>query len=329
MQGTGAWAAAGLVFLAVALATTAIAVLVEWLTRRGRERRVVRQLERLSTEALDTISPGAAAILRGTDGADAPWVDALSRQVPHIRDVQTLLEQAALSWTVRSYLTFAAGSGLALGTAVFGMSGMPLLGLAAAAAGAALPYLYVAHRRSRRLKLFEEQFPSAVDLLGRAMRAGHPLSAALKMVAEETADPVAGEFRAVFEEQRFGLPFAESISSMADRVPSADVRIFVTAVLIQREVGGNLAEILDNLAEIIRQRFMLQRQLQVLTAEGRYSVYVLMALPLLIGGFVFMTNREYLRPLWETEAGRAMLYGAVIAQAVGYIWMRRITRLDF
>jgi tight adherence protein B len=100
-------------------------------------------------------------------------------------------------------------------------------------------------------------------------------------------------------------------------------------VLIQREVGGNLAEILDNLAEIIRQRFMLQRQLQVLTAEGRYSVYVLSALPILIGGFVFMTNREYLRPLWETGGGRAMLYGALMAQAVGYMWMRRITKLDF
>jgi tight adherence protein B len=329
MPTTGAWIAAGLVFVSVALATTAVAVLFEWLTRRGREKRVAQQLDRLGSEALDSVSPGASAILRGTGQVEAPWVQALSSRVPHLRDIQALLEQAALSWSVRSYLAFALGAGAAFGTGVLGLTGSPVFAVVGAAAGAALPYGYVAHRRSRRLARFEEQFPAAVDLLGRAMRAGHPLSSALKMVAEESPEPVAGEFRAVFEEQRFGLPFAESLGSFADRVPLPDVRIFVTAVLIQREVGGNLAEILDNLAEIIRQRFMLQRQLQVLTAEGRYSVYVLSALPILIGGFVFMTNRDYLRPLWETGGGRAMLYGAVMAQVVGYMWMRRITKLDF
>jgi tight adherence protein B len=324
-----AWLAAGLVFLSVALATTAIAVLVEWLARMRRGRGVAAQLQRLNTEALDTLSPGAGAILRGTALAESPWVQALTGRVPHLQDVQHMLEQAALDWSVRSYLVFAGGAGLAAGVAAFGMTASWVLGLAAAAGGAALPYLYVSRRRARRLARFEEQFPGAVDLLGRAIRAGHPLSAALKMVADEVADPVAGEFRTVFEEQRFGLPFAESLAALADRVPTADVRIFVTAILIQREVGGNLTEILDNLSEIIRERFTLQRQVQVLTAEGRYSVYVLTALPIFIAAFVFMTNREYLRPLWETEIGRLMLYGALVMQVVGYIWMRRLTRIEF
>jgi tight adherence protein B len=149
------------------------------------------------------------------------------------------------------------------------------------------------------------------------------------MVADEMCDPVAGEFRAVFEEQRFGLPFGESLAALADRVPTADVRIFFTAIMIQREVGGNLTEILDNLADIIRQRFTLQRQVRVLTAEGRYSVYVLTAMPIGIGAFLFFSNPEYLRPLWETSMGRTMLYGAITAQVIGYLWMHRLTKIEF
>ncbi|HSK18056.1 MAG TPA: type II secretion system F family protein [Longimicrobiales bacterium] len=329
MQTGGAWIAAALVFISVALVTTAVAVFIEWFVRRRRERGVTTQLERLNTEALETLSPGAGAILRGTQLADAAWVEALTGRVPHLRDVQHLLQQAALEWSVSSYLAFAAGAGFAAGVAVFGMTANLVFALIAAAFGAALPFMYVSRRRSRRMARFEEQFPGAVDLLGRAIRAGHPLSAALKMVADEVDEPVAGEFRAVFEEQRFGIPFSESLAALADRVPSADVRIFVTAVLIQREVGGNLTEILDNLSDIIRQRFTLQRQVKVLTAEGRYSVYVLTAMPVLIAAFVYMTNREYLRPLWETEAGRMMLYGALVAQVVGYLWMNKLTKIEF
>jgi tight adherence protein B len=328
-QPTGAWMAAALVFLSVAMVTTALAILVEWLARRRRERGVVSQLERLNNEALETLSPGAGAILRGSAGAEDPWVQLLTGRVPHLRDVQHLLQQAAIDWSVRSYITFAAGSGLALGIAIFGLTASWVFAMLAAGAGASLPYLYLSHRRKRRMAKFEEQFPGAVDLLGRAIRAGHPLSAALKMVADDVDEPVAGEFRMVFEEQRFGLPFTESLAALADRVPSPDVRIFVTAVLIQREIGGNLTEILDNLAEIIRQRFTLARQVKVLTAEGRYSVYVLTAMPIFIAAFVYFSNPAYLRPLWETDIGRLMLYGALGAQVVGYIWMRRLTNIEY
>jgi tight adherence protein B len=321
--------AAALVFISVVLVTSALAVFIEWFVRRRRERGVATQLDRLNVEALDTLSPGAGAILRGTQAADAAWVEALAGRMPHLRDVQHLLQQAALEWSVSSYLAFASGAGIAVGAALYGLTANWMFALGAAVLGAALPYMYVSRRRSRRIDRFEEQFPGAVDLLGRAIRAGHPLSSALKMVADEVDEPVAGEFRAVFEEQRFGIPFSESLAALADRVPSADVRIFVTAVLIQREVGGNLTEILDNLSDIIRQRFTLQRQVKVLTAEGRYSVYVLTAMPVLIAGFVFMSNREYLRPLWETEAGRMMLYGALIAQIIGYLWMNKLTKIEF
>ena len=126
---------------------------------------------------------------------------------------------------------------------------------------------------------FEEMLPEAIDLLGRAIRAGHPLSAGLKMVADETTEPIASEFRRTFEEQRFGLPFEDALLAMADRVSLIDVRILTTAILIQREVGGNLAEVLDNLANVIRVRFTIRRQLRVYTAQGRFSGYVLAAAP--------------------------------------------------
>jgi tight adherence protein B len=194
---------------------------------------------------------------------------------------------------------------------------------------AALPYLYVGHKRTARLRKLEEQFPEAVDLIGRAIRAGHPLPAALKMVAEECPDPIASEFRRTFEEIRFGLPAEDTLGGLADRLPLVDLRIFVTAVLIQREVGGNLAEILDNLTAIIRQRFTLMRQVRVLTAEGRMSMYVLGLLPFAIGLFVFYSNPGYVMTLFTHPAGKAMIAAALTLQAVGWWWMSRITNIDF
>jgi tight adherence protein B len=325
----GPWIPALLVFVAVALATVALAVAVEWVGAVRRRRAVAAQLQRLDTEGLESIAPGAGSIFRSQALAEAQWVQVISARVPHVREVRHLLQQADLGWTVKTYLVFTGGVALAIGLAAFLFSGSVPIAAAAAAIGAVLPYGYVRHRRTKRMAAFEEQFPEAIDLLGRAIRAGHPISAGLKMVAEEMADPVSGEFRTMFEEQRFGIGFPDSLASFADRIPLVDVRIFVTAVLIQREVGGNLTEILDNIASIVRQRFTLARQVKVLTAEGRFSMYVLSALPIAIAGFIMISNPEYLLPLVQTDAGRKMLWGAVIAQFIGYMWMRRITRIEY
>lgn len=326
---TASWVPAALVFLAVALTTVALAVGVEWIAAVRRRHAVASQLQRLDTEGLEAIAPGAGSIFRSQTAGDSAWLQALTARVPQVRQLKHLLEQADLHWTVNTYLVFTSGVTLAAGLAGFLLSSSVPIALAVAALGAALPYLYARHRRAKRLAKFEEQFPEAIDLLGRAIRAGHPISAGLKMVAEEMPDPVSGEFRTMFEEQRFGIGFADSLASFADRIPLVDVRIFVTAVLIQREVGGNLTEILDNLAHIVRQRFTLQRQVKVLTAEGRFSMYVLSALPVAIAGFIMVSNREYLLPLVQTDMGRKMLWGALIAQGLGYMWMRKITKIEF
>lgn len=325
----GPWVSAFLVFLAVALGTVALAVLVEWVGAVQRRRTVAAQLQRLDTEGLESIAPGAGSIFRSQAAAEADWVNALTARVPHLTNLKLTLQQADLQWTVRGYLVLAAGLAAGAGAAGLLFSGRPLVTLACAGVGAMLPYVYVRQRRAGRLKKFEEQFPESIDLLGRAIRAGHPISAGLKMVSEEMPEPVAGEFRTMFEEQRFGISFGDSLASFADRIPLVDVRIFVTAVMIQREVGGNLTEILDNLAHIIRQRFMLSRQVQVLTAEGRFSMYILTGMPIVIALFLGMSNPDYLRPLVETDPGRKMIMGALVAQVFGYLWMRRITNIEF
>ena len=148
------------------------------------------------------------------------------------------------------------------------------------------------------------------------------------MVAEEGPQPVAEEFQKLFEEQRFGLPFYEAMMGLIDRVELVDVRIFVTAVLVQREVGGNLAEVLDNISHTIRERFSIRRQLRVYTAQGRMSGYVLAAMPIVVGFGLYAMDREYMRVLFENQIGRMFLIFAFIMQVIGYFWIRKIVDID-
>jgi tight adherence protein B len=325
----GPWVLALLIFAAVGMATVAAAVMLEWLASRSRRKMLAEKLQKLANESLESLAPGASGLLRRGESPDAAWVRALSARLPHLRDVQQLLEQAALEWTVQTYLMLVTGMGLSFGLSIYLATGGALYGLAAGVAGGALPYFWVRFKRTRRLKAFEERFPEAIDQLGRGLRAGYPFSAGIKMVADESREPIATEFRRIFEEQRFGIPLEDTLTALADRVPLADVRIFVTALLIQREVGGNLVEILDNLAGIIRQRFTLQRQVQVLTAEGRISAYVLGALPIGTGLVFFLMNPEYMMPLFTHPLGHMMVGGALIWQTIGFLWMKHLTHVEF
>jgi tight adherence protein B len=164
--------------------------------------------------------------------------------------------------------------------------------------------------------------------MGRAIRAGHPLSSGLKMVADEAAEPIAGEFRRVFEEQRFGMPFDDTLLGLADRVPIVDTRILVTAILIQREVGGNLAEVLDKISSVIRDRFQIRRQIRTYTAQGRMSGYVLGALPIVVGSVILALSPDYMLTLFREPIGRLMLGAAAVLQVTGYMWIRKITNIE-
>src|SRR5581483_6331867 len=188
-----------------------------------------------------------------------------------------LIEQSGVRTTPSALvlLCLVAAAASALAAALF--VHYPLAIVGAALAGLALPILWLLHKRTARLKRFEEQFPEALDLMSRAIRAGHASQTALGMVAEELPPPVGPEFKKTFDRQNFGLPLKDAMNELADRVALLDVRFFVTAVAIQRETGGNLAEILDNLARVVRERFKIRRQIRVHTAHGRFTGYVLLA----------------------------------------------------
>lgn len=211
------------------------------------------------------------------------------------------------------------------GLMAFGVSILPSLG--AGAAVFVLPVLYLVRRRKKRLKRLTEQLPDVFELLSQALRAGHSLASGMQLVARELPDPAGTEFGRVFHEQNLGLKVEEALRNMADRVDVLDVRFFVTAVLIQRQTGGDLAEVLDKIGTVIRDRIKLFGTVQALTAEGRLSGYVLLALPVIVFFAMLQVNREYAELLIKTDAGRMMLTAAVTMQLMGWAMIKKIVNI--
>ena len=190
-----------------------------------------------------------------------------------------------------------------------------------------LPWWRVARRRDARIRLFEKQIPEALDLMGRAMRAGHAFPTTVQMVGEEMADPIGQEFRVLFDETNYGVPQHEALLRLSDRVPVADLGYFVVAVTIQRESGGNLAELLDNIASIVRSRLKLFGQVRTLSAEGRLSAWILIALPFVTAAIINIVTPKFMAILWTDPAGIRLLGSALFVMALGVVWMRKIIRI--
>ncbi len=319
------WAAAALVFLAVTFGAVGLALLVEFFQESRRRRSVLRQLEGLGV--LDGAEGGPGLVRRSANDQPA-WLQQLSASTPRIRDLGILLQQAGSGTSLEALLLMCAGLGVGSGAAVLTLSRFWPIALLAAAIGGYLPIWFLKRRRQRRVDAFESSLPEAIDLLGRAIRAGHPLSAGFRMVAEELSDPISTEFQRTFEEQRFGLPFDDAMIAMADRIALVDMRILVTAILIQREVGGNLAEVLDNLASVIRARFTIRRQLRVYTAQGRYSGYTLAVLPIIVGTLIYLLNPPYMQLLFTHPIGKLLVFLAIVMQIIGFLWIRKIIDIE-
>jgi tight adherence protein B len=321
------WIPAVLVFVAVAFATVAVVLVLEAARGMIRRRDVARRVDDLMAGGDVTTSSQRRELFR-EEGTEPTVLDALIARSPRLRDLPLLIEHAGMSWSTSIFLILCLGSAAALG--LFGLVafGGLLVAVPMAALGAWLPYGFLKFRKSRRLARFEEVFPEAVDMLGRAIRAGHPLSAGIQMVGQEMAEPVAAEFRTIFEEQRFGVPFADALMGMVDRIDLVDVRIFVTAVLVQREVGGNLSEILDNISGTIRARFKIRRQLRTYTAQGRMSGIVVGIMPVVVGLAFYGINPDYVRVLFEHPLGRLMLTFAITMQIFGYLWIRKVVNIE-
>jgi tight adherence protein B len=313
-------------FLTVALATVSLVFLWEWIQENQRKRGMMEHLRSLASEPLAGLGQSSSVFRSAV--MQSPWLRPIISRVPQLRDAELLLRQADVSWSLQTLCILSLGMAVGLGSMMLISTGSVLAGFFATVVGAMLPSMYVRRRRTKRLNAFEEFLPESIDLVGRALRAGHPLSAGFKMAADDGPEPVAGEFRRIFEEQRFGLPLQDSLLGMADRINLVDVRILVTAILIQREVGGNLAEILDNLSAVVRARFTIRRQVRVYTAQGRMTGYLLSALPLIIFAILYALNGKYMSILFTDPVGKILVGVALSMQLIGFLWIRKIIKIE-
>ena len=315
-------------FAAVALAVVALALSWEGVRSFLRRRGLVKQLQVLSKRSEEHKS-SRSDLLREERGELPEWLAPFAEKMPSLSDLAILLEQARSTWSVSTFLMLTGGIGLA-GGAFGSLLGMgPLVGLVGAAGGASIPYVILLRQRAKRMAAFEAGFPEAIDLLARSARAGHALQSGLREVSEETQDPIREEFRQVFEEQKFGLPLAESLLGLSDRVNLVDVRMFVTSVLIQKETGGNLAENMANLSHVIRERFRFRRQVLTHTAHGRMTGAVLAVTPAVMLFLLNLVSPDYMGVMFSEPLGRWMLVGAGLLQLFGFLVIRRMTDIEF
>ena len=242
-------------------------------------------------------------------------------------NLSLLFDQAQVNMSVVTFLGISAGLGI--GSAVLcGMAGLNLMMAPfVGAIFAFLPLLWVLYKRKSRLAKFAAQLPEALELVARALRAGHSLAAGFHLVSQETSDPIGTEFGRVFEEQNLGIPFEEALEGLTNRVPNLDLKFFVTAVILQRQTGGDLAEILDKIGRLIRERFQIWGQVQALTGEGRLSGIVLLALPPLLFITVYRMNPDYIQLLFTDDLGKKMLIAGVVSQLVGALVIRKIVNI--
>jgi tight adherence protein B len=280
--------------------------------------------------------PDAKRVLHGVikkeetkDSYVGPINRVLSRSGSGTGSLKTFLKQADLKLNVSSFLLLSACLGLVGYLVAAQLSGFLLVGAVGGGVLCMLPYLYARHRRKKRIKKFEEQFPEAIDLIARALRAGHALPTGLGMVADEMLAPVGTEFRMLYDEQNFGLTLPDAMRNFATRVPLLDAKFFVTAVLTQRESGGNLAEVLDNLAQVIRDRFKVKRQVQVISAHGRITGVVLSALPPSLAVAIMFISPTHLQVLMHDPVGHEMIIAAVIMQVLGTIIIRKLCDIEY
>ena len=315
---------ATLIFLAVVLLIEG-AYLV-WNSSKGPEaERIARRLRTMSAGSHggeQNISIVKERLLSKT-----PMIQRVLLQMPRVGAMDRLLQQSGVTWSVSDFFGLTL---MAFLVALFGTSYLPIpwiFRIAIAAVVALLPYLYVTRAKAKRLDRIEQQLPDAMDLMGRALRAGHAFPTALKMVGDEMSDPIAAEFRVAFDEVNFGIAMPEALMNLATRVPSTDLRYFVIAVLIQRETGGNLSELLASISAIIRDRLKLMGQVKVLSAEGRMSAWVLGLLPFGAALMIQLTNPKFLEILYTDPGGRKMLAVVGVMMILGVLAMRKIINI--
>jgi tight adherence protein B len=293
------------------------------------QRKLEARLEEVSHAPAERSERGRdVKVLKEEKSGPLPGLDRMMRGTTRGLSLARWIEQSGVKTTISAVLLMATGSAVALAfivtMAVRAPWGLPV----GAALGFVVPFVVLKFKRGRRLRAFEEAFPEALDLISRALKAGHAFATGLKMVADEMEEPVGPEFRKTFDEQNFGLPLKDALDNLTHRIPNIDVRFFATAVLIQRETGGNLAEILENLAHVVRERFKILRQVRVYTAHGRFTGYVLLALPVFLCFALAFINPDHMNLLFRERMGHMLLTAAVVMQIIGYFWIKQVIKIE-
>jgi len=314
-----------LVLVIVAVATFAAAWLVD---RRNNRARIIKERLAAEKKAPERAADEELALVRDEQLSEIPALDSLLRRSARVSELQKMLAQANIDMRAGNFLGISALAGVVACIVAYSLSKRAEVAWIALLVGFILPYSWASIQRNKRFEKFEELFPEAIDTLARAVRAGHAFTTALEMITAEVAEPVSGEFRQLYEEQKFGMPVRDALMNLTERVPLVDVKFFVTAVMLQRETGGNLAEILDNLSYVIRERFKIQRQVRVYTAQGRLTMALLMGMPPIIVTAMLLLNPSFIRPLFSDPIGHTLLVGGITLQTIGYFVIRKIIRIQ-
>ncbi len=290
--------------------------------------KAARRLRSRISGVINSMDDDAASLLRERYLRDLSGMERWIESMPGMTRLAGLLEQAG--WKIPAYrlVVISVVMGVAASLILVIVTRQPLLALLGPLVISPLPFLKLHADRGRRLAKFEEQLPEALDVMSRALRAGHPFVESLQMVSDELHDPVASEFKTTFSDINYGISVKNAFLGLLQRIPSMSLVAVVTVVLIQRETGGNMAEILDKIAAIIRGRFRFQRKVRTLSAEGRMSAWVLSLSPFALAAMLWISSPDYLPMLTKDPLGRQIIAVAFVGTIIGIFWMRRIIRID-
>lgn len=296
--------------------------------KRNERARLIKERLAAEKKAPERNPEEELALLRDEQLSEIPALDTLLRRSARVSELQKMLAQAGIEMRAGNFLGVSALTAVGCTIVSYMISKRVEVAWFSLIVGFIIPYGYAQFRLNKRFEKFEELFPEAIDTLARAVRAGHAFTTALEMITAEVAEPVAGEFRQLYEEQKFGMPVRDALINLTERIPLVDVKFFVTAVMLQRETGGNLAEILDNLSYVIRERFKIQRQVRVYTAQGRLTMALLMGMPPIIVIVMMALNPGFIRPLFIDPIGHTLLVLGITLQTIGYFVIRKIIRIQ-
>jgi tight adherence protein B len=312
-----------LIFFLLLLATFGLVMVI---TRESPQERTVEQ--RMALIHIPKATAGGTAereqLLKATNTGRFGWLDEMLEPYPFAQTVRKRILQAGSSTTVATLTLTSLGLLVAGYTVAWLFAPMMLIDIPAGIAMGSLPYAILSFRRTRRVNAFNAVLAESIDMLARALRAGHSVAGAMEMLAENAQEPAASEFEEIFKQQNLGLPLRDAMMQLLDRVPSADLRVLVTAILVQRDTGGNLAEILDRTVFVIRERLRIQGEIQVQTAQGRLTGWILSALPVVMLVLLNLLNPGYSSVMLSDPFGRKLIYASVGMMAVGTLIIRRI-----